>query len=100
MNRRNARCIVVAARSRPSMEVSISSRFFSQPPTGLYVTKAEESCPLACSMSGTNFQGDRGAKRLATNNERELVPYFIEDTVLSSRARCSSATPARAHVGS
>lgn len=32
-------------------------------------------------MSGTNFQGDRGANRLATNNERELVPYFIEDTV-------------------
>ncbi len=29
----------------------------------------------------TNFQGDRGANRLATNNERELVPYFIEDTV-------------------
>ena len=32
-------------------------------------------------MQGTNFQGDRGANRLATNNERELVPYFIEDTV-------------------
>ena len=30
-------------------------------------------------MSGTNFDGDRGANRLATNNERELVPYFIED---------------------
>jgi hypothetical protein len=37
----------------------------------------------------TNFQGDRGANRLATNNERELVPYFIEDTVRRFRKKCN-----------
>jgi hypothetical protein len=31
--------------------------------------------------AGTNFEGDRGANRLLNNNERELVPYFLEDTV-------------------
>jgi len=29
--------------------------------------------------AGTNFEGDRGANRLAMNNERELVPYFVEE---------------------
>ena len=81
MKRRKARCIIVdallclspagASRAGSSLGGSIlflcetkDAFFFLEKPVGM-----------------TNFQGDRGANRLATNNERELVPYFIEDTV-------------------
>jgi hypothetical protein len=39
--------------------------------------------------AGTNFEGDRGANRLLNHNVRELVPYFLEDTV---RRRTGSAS--------
>ena len=43
----------------------------------------------------TSFQGDRGANRLGANNERELVPYFVEQVRARVRGSvCRGRPPA------
>ena len=41
----------------------------------------------------TSFQGDRGANRLGANNERELVPYFVEQVRARVRGNVRRGRP-------